>query len=184
MAGKHKEDTPNQTTGFNEGSRGSRLGHDALGPPLFRRRKTDFDARLAEANDRSARAAADLDNYRKRFDRELARLRAADQEEIFFALLDVVDNMDRALQSAGIEASTWHEGMEAIRQQMIMVLSRFDVAPFRAVGQMFNPELHEAVSTVSIPGEPEGKIIEVVQTGYTLNGKVLRAAKVVPVRNP
>ncbi len=183
MAGKRKGDTPYNTTGFNEGASGSSPGPEGRGPQLFRRRKTDFDARLSEANDPSVQAAADLDNYRKRFDRELDRLRAEDRREVFVALLDVVDNMDRALNSAGAEASTWHEGMQAIREQMVMVLSRFDVEPFRAVGQMFNPDLHEAVSTVAIPSEPEGKIIEVVQNGYTLNGKVLRPAKVVPVRN-
>jgi len=146
------------------------------------RGEADLRSRVAELEDRWKRAAAELDNYRKRFDRELARLRQAEREAILREWLPVVDNMERALCAQGAAENPWYEGMEAIYQQMLEVLARFGVRPYVPQGEMFDPRLHEAVAAANLPGEPEGKIVEVVQTGYLLDGKVLRPAKVIAVK--
>lgn len=142
-----------------------------------------LQARVAELEDRWKRAAADLDNFRKRFDRELERLRCQERETIFREWLAVVDNMERALCSEGASSNPWYEGMEAIHQQMLSVMAKFGVKPFVPMGEKFDPRLHEAVATASLPDQPEGKIVEVVQTGYLIDDKVLRPAKVIAVKH-
>jgi len=137
----------------------------------------DLRARVADLEDCWKRAAADLDNYRKRFDRELDCLRQLDRETIFRAWLSVVDDMERALCSQGASASPWYEGMEAIHARMLAVLDQFGVKPFVPTGETFDPDRHEAVATANLPDQPEGKIVEVVQAGYLLDGKVLRPAR-------
>ena len=143
----------------------------------------ELEERLAEVEDRWLRAAADLDNYRKRFGRELDRLRLAERGQILLAWLEVVDNMERALAAEGAASNPWFAGMEAIYQQMLGVLKRFGAEPFEAMGQMFDPRRHEAVATANLPDRPEGAIAEVVQTGYAWDGRVLRPAKVIPVKH-
>jgi molecular chaperone GrpE len=143
---------------------------------------SDLRARVADLEDRWKRAAADLDNYRKRFDREIARLRLAERETILRAWLTVVDDMERALCAQGASANPWYEGMEAIHARMLAVLAQFGVRPFLPQGEAFDPDRHEAVATANLPDQPEGKIVEVVQTGYLLDGRVLRPAKVIAVK--
>jgi len=138
--------------------------------------------RLAQVEDRWKRAAADLDNYRKRFDRELERLRRLERETIFRAWLTILDDMERALCAQGASNSPWYEGMEAIHKRSLAVLAQFGVTPFVPEREMFDPVLHEAVASANLPDEPPGKIVEVVQTGYLLEGKVLRPAKVIAVK--
>jgi len=140
-------------------------------------------ARVVELEDRWKRAAAELDNYRKRFDREFERQRQVERETIFRAWLTVVDDMERALCSQGASSSPWYEGMDAIYGRMLSVLAQFGVQPFVPQGEMFDPARHDAVATANLPEEPEGKIIEVVETGYLLDGRVLRPAKVIAVKH-
>jgi len=143
----------------------------------------DLQAQLAELEERWKRAAADLDNYRKRFERELERLRQAERATILREWLAVVDNMERALCAQGASENPWYEGMEAIHQQMLAVLAQFGVEPFVPMGEEFDPRRHEAVATANLPDQPEGKIVEVIQTGYLLDGEVLRPAKVIAVKH-
>jgi len=146
-------------------------------------KRTELHARIADLEDRWKRAAADLDNYRKRFDRELQRLRLAERAAICKSWISVVDEMERALCSQGASSSPWYEGMEAIHARMLEVMERFGVRPFVPQGEKFDHHMHEAVATANLADEPEGKIVEVIQTGYLLDGEVLRPAKVVAVKH-
>jgi molecular chaperone GrpE len=91
--------------------------------------------------------------------------------------------MERALCSQGASANPWYEGMEAIHERMLATLAQFGVRSFVPHGEKFSPDQHEAVATANLPNEPEGKIVEVVQAGYLLDGEVLRPAKVIAVRH-
>jgi molecular chaperone GrpE len=142
----------------------------------------DMQGRLADIEDRWKRAVADLDNYRKRMDRENARLQIAERETVLRAWLPVIDNMERALCVEGASNNPWYEGMEAIHQQMLTVLAQFGVKPFVPTGEKFDPHLHDAVAAANLPDTPDGTIVDTVQAGYVLDGKVLRPAKVVAVR--
>jgi molecular chaperone GrpE len=152
-------------------------------PEVEAREVAELRARVADIEDRWKRAAADLDNYRKRFDRELERLRGAEREAIFRAWLTIVDDLERALCAQGASSNPWYEGMEAIHERMLAVLAQFGVRPFVPQGETFDPACHEAVATANLPDQPEGKIVEVVTTGYLLDGKILRPARVIAVKH-
>jgi len=138
---------------------------------------------LQEMEDRWKRAVADLDNYRKRFERELARLRFAERDLVLREWLPILDNMERALQAEKAEENPWYKGVQAIHRQMLDTLKCFGVESFYPKGEVFNPEFHDAIATINVENEPEGKIAEVVETGYKINGRVLRPARVIPVRH-
>ena len=142
----------------------------------------ELRSRLSAIEDRWKRAAADLDNLRKRFERELERMRQVERETILRSWLNVVDDMERALCAQGASASPWYEGMEAIRERMLSILAQFGVKPFVPEGEIFDPHFHEAVATANLPDVTEGRIVEVVQPGYLIDDRVLRAAKVIAVK--
>lgn len=135
----------------------------------------------AEAyRERWVRAAADLENLRKRTTREIELVRRTERESVLRAFLDVVDNLERAIDAHDSENDQWVEGVEAVRQQMLDVLKQFGVEPYDAMGEEFDPKRHEAVARVSLPGVPEGKIVEVTQAGYEIgDDTTLRPAKVI-----
>nr|HID59458.1 nucleotide exchange factor GrpE [Desulfobacterales bacterium] len=136
---------------------------------------------LAKAEDSRRRAAADLENSRKRFERELERQQALERESILRRWLPVVDNLERALKAEDGRNNPWYLGVEAIYLQMLDILRQFNVQPFAPIGEEFDPERHEAVATVDLTDEPEGKIVEVTENGYMIGDSVLRPAKVVSV---
>ena len=135
-----------------------------------------------ELNDSHLRLMAEFDNYRKRTLREKAGLIKNGGEAALKNLLPVVDDFERALQnirnSDDVEAVK--EGVELIYSKFMAYLAQQGVKAIEAVGQPFDTEMFEAVATIPAP-EPgmKGKILDCVQTGYTLNDRVLRHAKVV-----
>ena len=138
--------------------------------------------KLTELNDKYLRLSAEFDNYRKRTLREKADLIKNGGEAALKNLLPVVDDFERALQnirnSDDVEAVK--EGVELIYSKFMAYLAQQGVKAIEAVGQPFDTEMFEAVATIPAP-EPgmKGKILDCVQTGYTLNDRVLRHAKVV-----
>lgn len=126
------------------------------------------------------RAAADLENLRKRTGRDIESARARERENLLRSFLDVLDNMERALDTHGAESNPWLEGLEAIQQQMLDVLRTYGATPFQSIGELFDPNRHEAVATVNLPEKESGQIVDVTQVGYEMNtGTVLRPAKVI-----
>ncbi len=143
----------------------------------------DLKQQLAATEDKWKRAVAEADNTRKRMQREMEAQRHRDREVMLLSWIDVIDNMERALSAEGAASNPWYDGVEAIHQQMLGVLRQFGAAPFDALGEAFDPQRHEAIATANLPGKPEGLIVEVLQTGYLYNDKVLRHAKVIPVKH-
>lgn len=135
--------------------------------------------------DRWLRAAAELDNMRKRTKKRIETERREERETLLRSFLEVLDNLERALDShAGEEPNSWIEGMAAIRQQMLDNLKRFDVEPFDDMGKPFDPNRHEAVAMAKRPDQPDGSVAEVVQVGYEFSdNSILRPAKVLVTRN-
>lgn len=135
-----------------------------------------------ELNDSHLRLMAEFDNYRKRTLREKAELIKNGGENALTGLLPVVDDFERAMQNvrAAEDVKAVEEGVELIYNKFISYLSQQGVKPIEAVGKPFDTELFEAIATIPAP-EPEmkGKVLDCVQTGYTLYDKVLRHAKVV-----
>ena len=138
--------------------------------------KTD----VQEAHNSYLRALADFDNFRKRQRDETARLTNCARENLILKLLPMVDNFDRALQAAEAEHSyeSLVEGVTLTLKHIREMLGKEGLEPIEAVGQEFNPELHEALMRVETDDYPENTIVDEIEKGYTLNGKVLRPARV------
>jgi molecular chaperone GrpE (heat shock protein) len=139
--------------------------------------------RLSEENkalgDAIARARADFFNYRQRVEREQERLRSMAGEDAAAALIPVLDNLDRALSANRADLESYVKGVGMVRDQFFSVLEDLGVSPIETVGKPFDPSVHEAVAVEEAgEGVGDGIITEEVQTGYTISGKVLRAARV------
>lgn len=126
------------------------------------------------------RSAAELENYKKRVERDRQALIKYGQEELISDLLLVLDNFDRAVEAA--ESSTGNdsvlEGVRLIRKQLVDTLKKNGLEPIDAFGKPFNPELHEAISQVETADYPDGTVISVQMRGYCLNGRLLRPSAV------
>jgi molecular chaperone GrpE len=130
------------------------------------------------------RTKADFENYRKRVDREAARAEARGRAELARQLLSVLDNLERALaatQPVNREAAPSHiaEGVRLVYEELAGILGNAGVEAYEPAGEPFDPEWHEAMMTRPASGEEAGKVLEVLQKGYRLNGEVLRPARVV-----
>lgn len=151
------------------------------------RRALEEKTREAEANyDRYLRAVAELDNARKRAQREREDYIRYANESLLRELLPVLDNFDRALRAAreAEEAPGLLAGVELIRRELLKVLEKFGVTSYTAVGQPFDPEKHEAVMRLETTEHPEMTVVEETLSGYLLNGKVLRPAMVTVAMRP
>ena len=145
--------------------------------------------RLSEENkalgDAIARARADFFNYRQRVEREQERLRSMAGEDAAAALIPVLDNLDRALSANRSDLESFVKGVGMVRDQFFSVLEDLGVSAIETVGKSFDPSTHEAVAVEEAgEGVEDGIITEELQTGYTISGKVLRAARVKVARAP
>ncbi len=123
------------------------------------------------------RLSADFQNYRRRTEKEKSDIYAFANEKIVLQLLDVLDNFDRAMQTAP-DGDKFAEGMGLILKQFTDLLDRNNVAEIEALGKSFDPNYHNAVMTEAVEDTESGIITKVLQKGYTLNGKVIRPSMV------
>jgi molecular chaperone GrpE len=130
--------------------------------------------RYEELNDRYLRLAADFDNYRKRTARDHEAQVQLANERFAVDILDVADNLDRALKADEEHLRT---GIEQIRQLLAGILARHSVTPIDALKSSFDPAVHEAVAHIP-SDEKEGTVVDVVSPGYRMHNKVIRYAKV------
>ncbi|NPV46678.1 MAG: nucleotide exchange factor GrpE [Armatimonadetes bacterium] len=144
------------------------------------RRLLELEQQLVAKHEDYLRAVADLQNFRRRSAEERAQQLQYANEQLIAELLPVLDNFDRATGCTveGEAAQSLHRGICMVRDQLYDVLTRFGVAPIPARGAMFDPAFHEAVERVVDGSVSEGTIVEEVLPGYTLNGRVIRPAKV------
>lgn len=139
---------------------------------------------LEEREDRFLRLAAEFDNYKKRVSREFASVIRGANQDLISQLLHILDDFERALESAKTtdDFESFHKGMEMIDSNLQDLLGRHGLKPIEAKGEKFDPELHEAVMQMASEEVEEGVILEEVNRGYMLNGKVIRHSKVVVSR--
>jgi molecular chaperone GrpE len=127
--------------------------------------------------DLAQRTRAELENFRKRAAREAAQAGERAKANLVRELLPVLDNLERALASAGDDEQHLADGVRMVHAQLVAALEREGIESFDPAGEEFDPELHEALSTRE--GEESGLVLDVVERGYKLNGTVLRPARVV-----
>lgn len=138
--------------------------------------------KLAEKEDSYLRLVAEYDNYRKRTLKEKAELIRTASEAVLVDLLSVVDDYERGLDmvSKATDIEGIKEGMQLVYAKIGSYLQKNGLKEIPAVGELFNEELHEAITSFPAPDPAmKGKVIDCVQKGYTLHEKVVRYAKVV-----
>lgn len=141
-------------------------------------KRQEMGEKLAEINDKYLRLYSEYENYRKRTNLEKADLILNGGKDVIKSILPVIDDMERAIQHTADE--TTRQGMELILNKLMSTLGAKGLQPMEAKEEKFDEELHEAVTQFPAPDEEQkGKVVDVVEKGYFLNGKVLRYAKVV-----
>jgi molecular chaperone GrpE len=142
--------------------------------------------RLKESHERAVRATADLENYRKRAQKEKEEVQRYGIERLLKDLLPVVDNLDRALGAArqAPDFDSFRTGVSMTRKLFEDTLGRHGVKGFSAAGQVFDPRLHEAMQQVETAEVPAGHVAQEVLRGYMLNDRLVRPALVAVARAP
>ena len=144
-------------------------------------REIELTARLNDADARAMRAQADLENFRRRMRREMDdQLKFANQP-LITELLPVIDNVYRAISAASKDeaASGLLEGFLMVAQQLISTLKKFHCEPIDAVGEVFDPNKHEAISQMPSDEIEKGSVIQAIQEGYVLHDRVIRPSQVI-----
>lgn len=141
---------------------------------------------LGAAKDAELRTQAEMQNLRRRSERDVENAHKYGLEKLINGLLPVLDNFDRAINAVGEDAAADNEalkalleGVELTRKSAIDVLSGFSVEVLEPFGEPFDPQFHEAMTMVPSATAEPNSVIDVLQKGYTLNGRLLRAAMVV-----
>jgi len=143
----------------------------------------EAQAEVAELNDKVLRMQAEMMNLRKRTQREVADAHKFGVEKFATSLLDVVDNLERALEAEAGNEEAVREGVQLTLNSWHEMMKRFEVVRIDAVGENFDPHFHEALTQMPSE-EPEGTVIAQHVAGYTLHGRLIRAAKVLVSSGP
>ena len=140
----------------------------------------DLEQQVADANDARLRALAEFQNYRRRTDEERESLKGFLLTGVMESLLPIVDNFGRAVESmnASSDIDKLRDGISGIHRQLATLLEKNGVEQIEAAGASFDPNLHNAVMRVEDSGEPADTVVEVLQPGYKIGGRVLRPALV------
>ncbi len=141
-----------------------------------------FEEQLAAANDKYLRLYAEFENYRRRVAKERVELIQTAGKDIIANLLPVIDDFDRAIKAfeTTTEIGPLREGIVLVEQKLKNILGHQGLKAMESVGKPFDAELQEAITSVPAPSEDlKGKVIDEIEKGYFLHGKVLRHAKVV-----
>lgn len=133
---------------------------------------------LASERERGVRLLAEFDNYRRRMRQEHALAEQNGKREVLLALLDVMDDFDRALLHVGEAPDAVGNGLRLIHQRFSEVLHANAITAFDSEGEPFDPTVHEAMTVIDSDGEESGTVYTEHQRGYFINGELLRPARV------
>jgi molecular chaperone GrpE len=152
----------------------------------------DVERERDEYLELARRTKADFENYRRRVAGEAAEAEKRGRAELVRALIPVLDNLERALEHktadrpqagdrvrGGTSEASFLEGVRIVRDEFAGVLKRNGVESFEPAGEPFDPHLHEAMMTRPVEPQDAGKVLEVLEKGYRLDGQVLRPARVI-----
>ncbi|WP_442952115.1 nucleotide exchange factor GrpE [Peptacetobacter sp.] len=133
---------------------------------------------IADMNDKYQRLQAEYANYRRRTNEEKETIGIFANQKIMSELIPVIDNMERALDSNSDKESQVYKGVELVHKQLLDALAKFGLSEIEAEGCDFDPNVHQAVMQENIEGVEPNKVVMVLQKGYKLNDKVVRATMV------
>ncbi len=139
----------------------------------YEQKLAELDAKIKEQDDRYLRMLAEYDNYKKRTQSDALRSYTGAMGDTILAFLPVVDNLERACASPGVDS-----GIKMIMKQMHDILDKFGVKAVGAVGESFDPNMHNAVMHEENPDHGDNIITEVLEKGYTYGERLMRPAMV------
>ncbi len=146
------------------------------------RKVKELEEKIDDLNDKYLRLFSEFDNYRKRTMKEKVELRGTAAEDMMLGLLPILDDFDRALQvieEAKVDKN-FKEGIVLIFNKFITFLTQKGLEQMKAIGEECDTDYHEAITNIPAPSpDMKGKVVDEVEKGYILNGKVIRYAKVV-----
>jgi len=179
------EDTTEDAEGFGTVVEDSPSdGTDAAEPDettLLQARIAELESENSELKNQYLRKQADMENYRKRMVRDKENAVQFANQQLLLDLTSVIDDFERAIRSAeeSRDFDSFHDGIVLIENQLTSMLERkWGLARFDSVGEIFDPQKHEAVTTEPRQEHDESVVLEDYQKGYTLHDRVLRSAKV------
>ncbi len=138
-----------------------------------------LQAEVAAARDQVLRANAEMQNVRRRAEQDVEKAHKFALERFAGELLAVVDNLERALTAIAEEDATQREGVELTLKSLLATLEKHGVNLINPQGETFNPEHHQAITMLEVAGVAPNAVVEVMQKGYGINGRLLRPAMVV-----
>jgi molecular chaperone GrpE len=145
---------------------------------------TEYENKLGEMRDVLLRERAEIENQRKRLQRDVEQARKFANERLLGDLLPVCDSLERGLAIDNADVAALREGMDLTLKALLKVAEANGLKPIDPLGQPFNPELHQAMTMVAAPGKPPNTVVAVMQKGYALNDRLLRPALVAIAKAP
>ncbi|MBW1864573.1 MAG: nucleotide exchange factor GrpE [Deltaproteobacteria bacterium] len=144
------------------------------------------EAEAKEAYDRFLRASAELENYKKRTQKEMADFRKYANASLVKELLGVVDNLERAIESSNgsNEEGQLSEGLDLTLKELLKIFKEFHACPIEALGKPFDPCYHQAMMQQETTDQPENVVLNELQKGYMIHDRLLRPAMVVVSKSP
>lgn len=161
---------------------GAETTEETAEEPTLEKQLEEANAKIAELTDKILRLHAEFDNYKKRNIKEKAELIKNGGERVLDSFLPVADDMERALVAIekAEEFNAVAEGVKLIHEKLMQTFTKNGVSVIQTKDAVFDTDVHEAVALIPAPSEDvKGKVVDCIQTGYMLNDKVLRHAKVV-----
>jgi len=137
-----------------------------------------LQAEAAEWKEKYSRLYADQENERKRIERNYATRAGQEKEQVLRDMLPLADNLERALNHEADDDAGLRAGVQLTLKAFTQALAKHGLEPVEAEGKLFDPTIHEAIGALPHPTLPSGTVIKVEETGYTINGKLLRPARV------
>jgi molecular chaperone GrpE len=142
----------------------------------------ELKAKVDELNDRYLRLYSEFDNFRKRTTKEKVELIQAGGEDVVKSILPILDDFERAIKFNGetIDIKAVNDGVSLIFNKLKAALNQKGLEEMKSIGEPFNSDIHEAITSAPAPSEDlKGKVIDELEKGYTLKGKIIRFAKVI-----
>lgn len=171
------------SVGLPEGNEGHKKEKASRSKHRKEDRTEDLEQEVVLLNDKYLRLYSEFDNYRKRSLKEKIELSKSAASDLIITLLPVLDDFERAMNAMGTgedNESAHTDGIYLIYNKLKNILSQQGLEMMKVVGEEFNTDFHESLSKIPAPKpELKGKVVDVIQNGYLLNGKVIRYAKVV-----
>lgn len=144
----------------------------------------DYENKLGEMRELLMRERAEIENQRKRLQRDLEQARKFANERLLGDLLPACDSLERGLAVENTDVAAMREGMDLTLKALLKVAENNGLKQLDPIGQPFNPELHQAVSMVDAPQAAPNSVVAVMQKGYVLNDRLLRPALVAVAKQP